>query len=97
MDEHPKHAFTDHRNVLYVFSPLSIEHFLGRHIVSKVQRWSLFLSTLDYTIENVDGSKNVFADFLTSLAGGYRSEIILTSCVFSMVLKYKLLPAAAAI
>lgn len=40
--EQPVHVHTDHRNLLFVFAPKSIEPSLGRHIISKVQRWALF-------------------------------------------------------
>ena len=30
------HIYTDHRNLLYVFHPTSIEPGLGRHVISKV-------------------------------------------------------------
>ena len=38
----PPHVFTDHRNLLFVFAPLTLEPALGRHVVSKVQRWALY-------------------------------------------------------
>lgn len=67
-------VFTDHRNLLFVFAPLSLEPSLGRHIVSKVQRWALYLSKFSYVIEHVSGSDNVFADILTRWLKGYRGE-----------------------
>ena len=67
-------VFTDHRNLLFVFAPLSLEPSLGRHIVSKVQRWALYLSKFAYVIEHVSGCENVFADILTSWLKGYRGE-----------------------
>ena len=60
------HVFTDHRNLLFVFAPLALEPALGRHVVSKVQRWALFLSKYTYVIEHIDGDDNVFADILDS-------------------------------
>lgn len=68
------HVFTDHRNLLFVFALLAIEPALGRHVVSKVQRWALYLSRFSYVIEHIGGSANVFADILTRWARGYRNE-----------------------
>ncbi len=55
--ESPVHVFTDHRNLLFVFSPHSVEPALGRHVVSKVQRWALHLSKYQYVIEHIDESE----------------------------------------
>jgi len=74
MGSKPLHIFTDHRNLLFVFAPLALEPSLGLHIVSKVQRWALFLSRFSYVIEHVDGASNVFADILTRWTKGYRRE-----------------------
>lgn len=68
------HIYTDHRNLLFVFAPLALQPALGRHIVSKVQRWALFLSRFPYVIEHVDGKANIFADILTRWTRGYRKE-----------------------
>lgn len=70
----PTHVFTDHRNLLFVFSPLVLEPALGRHVVNKVQRWALYLSQFPYVIEHIEGNRNIFADILTRWLKGYRSE-----------------------
>lgn len=70
----PTHVHTDHRNLMFVFAPLALEPTLGRHIVSKVQRWALYLSRFPYVIEHVSGKANVFADILTRWTRGYRKE-----------------------
>lgn len=67
-------VFTDHRGLLFVFAPLSGEPRLGRHIVNNVQRWALYLSHFQYSLEHVDGSENVFADTLTQWLRGYRGR-----------------------
>lgn len=54
--------FTEHRNLLLTFAPLVMEPSLGRHIVTNVQRWALFLSKFGCTIEHIRGEDNVFAD-----------------------------------
>jgi len=51
----PPHVSTDHRNLLFIFNPLAIGPVLGRHIVSKVQRWALYLSKFQYNIEHIEG------------------------------------------
>lgn len=38
--ENDIHIFTDHRNLLFVFSAHAIAPTLGRHVVNKVQRWT---------------------------------------------------------
>lgn len=46
LNEQPVHVFTDHRNLLFVFALLTMEPTLGRHAVTKVQRWALFCRSL---------------------------------------------------
>ena len=77
--ERPPHVFTDHPNLLFVFAPLALEPALGRHVVSEVQRWALFLSRFDYFIEHISGTANVFADILTRWVGRYRRETSMRS------------------
>ncbi len=48
-------VFTDHRNLLFAFNPVSMEPSLGRHKVLKVVRWAPFLSAFTYRIERVHG------------------------------------------
>ena len=90
------HVYTDHRNLLFVFAPLALEPALGRHIVSKVQRWALYLSRFPYVIEHVDGVDNVCADILTRWTRGYRNERQSRQAVCSMVLEdsSQMIPAA---
>ena len=67
-------VLTDHRNLLFVFAPRALEPTLGRHVVSKVQRWAFYLSRFDYSIEHIRGEDNVFADILTRWTKGYRQR-----------------------
>ena len=53
MSGRPAHVFTDHRNIFVVFAPLVLEPALGRPVMSKVQRWALFLSKYAYVIEHI--------------------------------------------
>lgn len=58
------HFYTDHRNLLFVYTPPSFDATLNRYIlsVSKVQCWALFLSQFSYTIEHINGDSNTFPD-----------------------------------
>ena len=67
------HIFTDHKNLLFTFQPLSVEPSIARHKMMKVARWALFLSTFNYVIAHVDGESNDFPDMLTRWMKGYRS------------------------
>lgn len=48
-------VFTDHRNLLLLFSPLKTEPSIGKYFISKVLRWAIYLSRLEYTIKHIDG------------------------------------------
>jgi len=97
---HPDtHVFTDHRNLLFIFAPLAINPILGHHIVSKVQRWALVLSTFNYTIEHIRGCDNVFADILTRWTRGYRNTNMEKKMLASILLleSKQLVPSADSI
>ena len=85
MSGKPPHVYTDHRNLLFIFAPLTLEPALGRHVVSKVQRWALYLSRFPYVIEHVNGEDNVFADILTRWCRGYRNDRSQVKTVCSLV------------
>lgn len=55
---------TERRKLIFFLAPLAVEPTLGRHVVSKEQRWALFLSHFHFVKENVQGNANVFADIL---------------------------------
>ena len=74
MGDRKVHVFTDHRNLLFLYSPLRLEASLGSHAVSKVQRWAMYLSRFEYNIEHIDGGANIIADILTRWLNGYRVE-----------------------
>ena len=95
MSSKPTHVYTDHRNLLFVFAPLALEPALGRHIVSKIQRWALFLSRFPYVIEHIEGTSNVFADILTRWTKGYRKERNALRTVYSLIeSSSQIIPAA---
>lgn len=84
---HKIHVFTDHRNLLYIFATRALDANLGRHIISKVQRWAIYLSRFEFVIEHIDGELNVCADMLTRWAKGYRTEKAQTQKISSLVLE----------
>ena len=47
---------------------------MGRHIVSKVQRWAFYVSRFEYSIEHIKEEDNVFSDILTRWNRGYRQS-----------------------
>ncbi len=74
--EEKTNVFTDHRNLLFVFNPATLEPTLGHHVVAKVQRWAMYLSQFQYGKEHVDGSSNLMADIMTRWYRGYRGKTI---------------------
>ena len=57
--------FTYHKNIIYMMSPTRFMANVARHVVQKVQRWSIRLSELNYTVEQIPANQNVWADLLT--------------------------------
>ena len=90
-------VFTDHRNLLFVYAPLALEPSLGRHVVSKVQRWALYISRFRYVIEHVPGQQNVFADILTRWLRGYRKEERGLVCSMILDTAQQMVPSADSI
>lgn len=91
----PAHVYTDHRNLMFSFAPLALEPTLGRHIVSKVQRWALFLSRFPFVIEHVSGKSNVFAHILTRWIRIYRRDLKAMRTISSLLLQSEQLVSAA--
>eukprot|EP00171_Calliarthron_tuberculosum_P004595 IDg4595t1 len=95
LGEQPVHVFTDHRNLLYVFAPCALVPTSPRHVVSKVQRWAMYLSRFDYAIEHIDGTANIFADLLTRWGRGHRVQITSKPRICNLTLATEqLVPAA---
>ncbi|TMW59220.1 hypothetical protein Poli38472_007365 [Pythium oligandrum] len=55
----------DHRNLIHVFAP-SVE--VKKHVRGKLLRWAMRLMEYRYTIEHIDGAKNVWADMVSRWA-----------------------------
>lgn len=68
------HVFKDHRNFLFVYFTAAINPQIGQHVVSKVQKWGLYLAHFQYTIELVAEDRNVMVDILTRWMKGYRGK-----------------------
>lgn len=60
----PLSVLVEHLNILFVFSSIVCAPVLGRQVVSKVQRWALYISRLDLNLE-CPRSRKVFAEILT--------------------------------
>lgn len=70
LGEEPR-VFTNHRNLLFCYSPSVLDPTLGRHKVMKVLRWAILLSQFQYRIDHVDGEDKVMADIMTRWVWGY--------------------------
>jgi hypothetical protein len=66
--------FTDHRNLRYIFDPHSVKAVVPKYTADKLQRWALLLMGYHYTIFDIAGKANVWADLL-SRWGSARSSI----------------------
>jgi hypothetical protein len=57
---------SDHLNLTYIYSPLSADPTLARHVVHKLQRWALKTSVFTYRMEHVMGELNYYwTDLMT--------------------------------
>lgn len=66
------HIYTDHRNLLFVFNPFALNNTISRDVISKVQRWGLYLSRFSYVIKHIEGHRNIIPDIMTRCCLGYR-------------------------
>ncbi|GMF38684.1 unnamed protein product [Phytophthora fragariaefolia] len=55
-------AFCDHSNLIQIFSP---SESVMKHTRGKLLRWALRISCLRYTIEHIDGERNLWADIVS--------------------------------
>jgi hypothetical protein len=62
--------YTDHRNLVYIFSPHAVDSAVSRYQADKLQRWSLSLTAFQYVIEHVPGEDNVWGDLLSRWGAG---------------------------
>ena len=57
--------FTDHRNLVYIFDPLSRSVPASRTCGDRLERWQLQLRSYSFSIEHITGEDNVWADIFT--------------------------------
>lgn len=56
--------YTDHQNLIFLFDPLAIVPDLSQTSLRKVLRWSVRLSTYNYTCVYIKGVDNIWPDLL---------------------------------
>lgn len=66
--------FTNHLNLIFVFSSSEIQPRLSRHKFLKVLRCNFILSHFMYHIKHVDGKRGIMADIMTMWVRGYRGH-----------------------
>lgn len=57
--------FTDHKNLVFIFDPVSVNARIQKHVANKIERWALLLSSFRYTIVHITGEDNCWADLLS--------------------------------
>lgn len=57
--------YTDHKNLIFLFDPLSVATDLSQSTIRKVLRWAVRLSAYNYTCVHIPGEENVWADLLS--------------------------------
>jgi hypothetical protein len=61
VNEHGFRLFTDHRNLVFVFSPTGVK----KASTERLLRWSDLISSYRFVVEHIPGISNVWADFLS--------------------------------
>ena len=57
--------FTDHRNLKFIFNTNSVAGSVPKYTAQKLERWALLLMGYHYTIHDIPGEVNVWADLLS--------------------------------
>lgn len=55
---------TDHRNIVFIFDPLSLKPDLSQSSIKQVMRWAVLMNMYNYVCIHVPGVDNVWADLL---------------------------------
>jgi len=58
-------AFTDHRNLIWLFSQDPSVAAARRQAADRIERWGVFLRSFDFQLKYVPGEQNVAADLLS--------------------------------
>jgi hypothetical protein len=62
---------SEHLNLTYIYNPLSADPTLARHVVHKLQRWTLKMSVFSYRMEHVMGELKCLTDLMTIWGVGW--------------------------
>jgi len=62
--EKPFRIFTDHRNLMYVFDPVTWSTHFRKQTAEKLARWASRLYEYQFVIEPFSGEHNVWVDML---------------------------------
>ena len=66
--------FTDHKNLTYIYNPYSPTGSMARHVITKIQRWAMTLSSFNFDIVHVSGEENVWADLMSQWGSVQKTE-----------------------
>lgn len=80
--------YTDHRNIFFAFHPAAMSSTVRSHEISKVQRWAVYLSAFSYTIEHVEGERNVMPDIMSMWLSGHRAKKLMSRRVSESAMAY---------
>lgn len=56
----PVYVYMYHTNLLFVSGPYVLKPTNDGHVISKVQRWGMYLSQFDFVIAHIAGTKHFF-------------------------------------
>lgn len=59
------HIYNDHRNLKFIYDPLSVNSNLPQYVASKVVRWGVQFNEYEYMLYHLEGSRNVWSDLMT--------------------------------
>jgi RNase H-like domain found in reverse transcriptase len=64
---------SDHLNLTYIYNPLSADPTLARHVLHKLQRWTLKMSVFSYHMKYVMGELNYWTELMTRWGVGWEA------------------------
>lgn len=64
--------FTDHKNLLFIYHPISVEPSSRHHKMMKVAWWDLFLSKVNFITAYMKRESDDFSDILMHWMKGYK-------------------------
>jgi hypothetical protein len=60
----PLHVYTDHRNLLAIFDPNTLDN-PKKYTIERLLRWSIELQSVRYVIHHIAGESNTLADYFS--------------------------------